>query len=251
MNYSRRVNRPDEDDLNPFPEYRDPQNLYAGNPKLLPEIIHSAELGYKWQNDNYSFVPSLYYRYKKNGFTSVVIPLNDSTLLTTQQNLSNDQAAGLELIFSAKAGTFFNSNLSANFFYNTIDGTDLGFTAKKSIYSMSANFNSTFTVTKSTMLQLSSNYRSARLTPQGKQYGTVVINAGIRQDLFKKKLAVTVTASDLFKTLKEKRELNTSFLTQTAIGRRDARVVYLSVAYQFGKTGKKPNEEKLQFDDNL
>lgn len=92
--------------MNPFPEYRDPLNLRAGNPKLLPEMIHSVEFGYKWQNDNFSIVPSLYYRYKKNGFTSVTIPLNDSVLLTTEQNLSNDQSAGLEIIFSAKAGNF-------------------------------------------------------------------------------------------------------------------------------------------------
>ena len=251
LNYSRRVNRPDEDDLNPFPEYRDPQNLQAGNPKLLPEIIHSVEFGYKWQDDNFSFVPSVYYRYKKNGFTWITIPLNDSTLLTTQQNLSNDQAAGLELIFSARSGTFFSSNVSANLFYNTIDGTDLGFTGKKSIYSMSANFNSTFTITKNTMVQVSSNYRSARLTPQGKSYGTFVFNTGVRQDLFKKKLTVTLTASDLFKTLKEKRELHTSFLTQTAVGIRDARTIYLGIAWHFGRAIKKPAEEKLQFDDSL
>jgi outer membrane receptor protein involved in Fe transport len=46
LNYSRRVNRPDADELNPFPEYLDPLNLRAGNPKLKPELIHSVEFGY-------------------------------------------------------------------------------------------------------------------------------------------------------------------------------------------------------------
>ena len=115
LNYSRRVRRPEADDLNPFPEYADPRNLRAGNPKLLPEIINSIEFGYKWQNDKYSFVPSLYYRYKQNGFTQVITKLNDSTFLTTQQNLSNDQSAGLELIFSAKPAKFVSANLSSNF----------------------------------------------------------------------------------------------------------------------------------------
>jgi outer membrane receptor protein involved in Fe transport len=100
LNYSKRVNRPEGDDLNPFPEYQDPRNLRAGNPRLLPEIIHSAEFGYQWRNDNFSFVPSLYYRFKKNGFTDVLVKLNDTTLLSTVQNLSNDVSAGLELIFS-------------------------------------------------------------------------------------------------------------------------------------------------------
>lgn len=251
LNYSKRVNRPDGDELNPFPEYQDPRNLRAGNPKLLPEIIHSIEFGYKWQNKNLSFVPSLYYRYKRNGFTSVVVPLNDSTLLTTTQNLSNSQASGLELIFSAKAGTFFNANLSSNFFYNSIDATDLGLSSNRSIISMSTNLNSTFTLSKTTMWQLSFNYRSARLTPQGKVFPTFVFNTGLRQDLFKKKVSVILTASDLFKTLQEKTELNTSFLKQTAIYKRDRQIIYLGVSYRFGKTVKKSGDEKLQFDNNL
>ncbi|HUS03128.1 MAG TPA: TonB-dependent receptor [Chitinophagaceae bacterium] len=251
LNYSRRVRRPEADDLNPFPEYADPRNLRAGNPKLLPEIINSIELGYKWQNENYSFVPSLYYRYKQNGFTQVTVKLNDSTFLTTQQNLSNDKSAGLELIFSARPAKFMQANISSNIFYNVIDASDLGFAAKRSVISMSTNFNTTFTITKNTMMQISSNYRSARLTPQGKSYGTFVFNSGIRQDLFKKKLSVTLTGSDLFKTLREKRELNTPFLKQLSIGRRDAQIFYLGLAFHFGKNIKKSTEEKLQFDNAL
>lgn len=251
LNYSRRVRRPEADDLNPFPEYADPRNLRAGNPKLLPEITNSIEFGYKWQNDKYSFVPSLYYRYKQNAFTQVVSKINDSTFLTTQQNLSNDKSAGLELIFSAKPFKFIQSNYSANIFYNVIDASNLGYTANKSVISFSTNTNTTISVTKNTMLQISSNFRSARLTPQGKSFSSFVFNAGMRQDLFKKKLSVTLTGSDLFKTLRDKRELNTSFLKQLSIGRRDAQIIYVGAAYHFGKTIKKSNDEKLQFDNNL
>ncbi len=251
LNYSKRVHRPEGDNLNPFPEYQDPNNLRAGNPKLLPEIIHSIEFGYKWQNEKLSFVPSLYYRYKQNGFTTVITPLNDSVLLTTQQNLSNDKSTGLELIFSAKAGKFLSSNLSANFFYNQIDASDLGYSNKKSIISMSINFNSTATITKTTLMQVSCNYRSPRLIAQGKTFGTFVLNAGVRQDLFKKKVSLTLTASDILNTLKQKTELNTQYLKQVSISTRDARIIYFSISYRFGKTAKKPAEEKLQFDNNL
>lgn len=251
LNYSRRVHRPEGDDLNPFPEYQDPKNLRAGNPKLLPEITHSIEFGYKWQNEKFSFVPSVYYRYREHGFTTVTLPLNDSVLLTTQENLSNDKSAGLELIFSAKAGKFLSANLSSNFFYNQIDASGLGYSNKKTIISMSTNFNATMSITKTTMWQVSTNYRSARLTPQGKVFGSFVFNTGIRQDLFKKKVSVILTASDLFNSLKQKAELNTSFLKQTSVGRRDARIVYLGISYRFGKITKKQTEEKLQFDNNL
>ena len=248
LNYSKRVNRPEGDELNPFPEYQDPRNLRAGNPKLLPEIIHSVEFGYKWSDNNFSLVPSIYYRYKQNGFTSVIRPLNDTVLLTTEENLLNDQSAGLEIIFSAKNGKWFTLNLSTNIFYNKIDASNLGYLDNKSVFSMSSNLNSSFTLAKTTMLQLSANYRSARLTPQGRFYPTAVLNAGIRQDLFRNKLSVTLTASDIFNSFRWKNKLNTIYLQQESVSRRDGRVIYLGVSYRFGVV-KKPKEEKLQFDE--
>jgi outer membrane receptor protein involved in Fe transport len=250
LNYSKRVNRPEADELNPFPEYQDPRNLRAGNPRLLPEIIHSVEFGYKWSNSNFSVVPSIYYRYKQNGFTSVIRPLNDSVLLTTEENLLNDQSAGLELIFSAKNGKWFTLNLNTNVFYNRIDASNLGFWENRSVFSMSSNLNSNFTVTKTTMLQLSANYRSARLTPQGRLYPFAMLNAGIRQDLFRNKLSVTLTASDVFNSFRQKRKLNTIYLQQETINRRDGRIIYLGISYRFG-VSKKEKEEPLQIDEGL
>src|SRR5205814_5818876 len=37
LSYSRRIRRPESDDLNPFPEFTDPYNMEAGNPRLHPE----------------------------------------------------------------------------------------------------------------------------------------------------------------------------------------------------------------------
>jgi outer membrane receptor protein involved in Fe transport len=252
LNYSRRVNRPEGDDLNPFPEYIDPLNLRAGNAKLLPEFIHSIEFGYQIKGKQFSFVPSIYYRYKYNSFTTVTKPLNDSVLLTTRENLSNDQSAGLELIFSLNLTKFFSAHLSSNIFYNTINASGLGFAEKRSIVSNSTNFNSTFTFTPNTQLQISCNYRSARQTAQGKQNATFVFNMGARQDLFKKKCTVTATLSDVFKTLRQKSTISSSYLQQTGINSRDARIFYIGFSYRFGSSNsKKPATEKMQFDNNL
>jgi len=116
---------------------------------------------------------------------------------------------------------------------------------------MSTNLNTTALLTKTTMLQVSCNYRSARLTPQGKTLGSFVLNTGMRQDLFKKKVSLVFTVSDLLKTQKQQTDLQLPELKQSSISRRDARVVYLGISYRFGKMIKKTSEEKLQFDDNL
>jgi len=69
LNYSLRANRPRGEDMNPFPEYRDPRNVQAGNPYLKPEFIHSVEFGYQVQDENISILPSIFYR---NRYTSLL-----------------------------------------------------------------------------------------------------------------------------------------------------------------------------------
>jgi hypothetical protein len=167
------------------------------------------------------------------------------------ENLSNDQSAGLELIFSVKAGKIFSANLSSNIFYSKIDASELGYSNTKSIVSMTTSFNSTLTLTKTTMWQVSCNVRSARLTPQGKVFPNFVMNTGIRQDVFKRKVSVILTTSDLLNTLKQKTRLDTPYLKQVVTGKRDARIFYLGISYRFGSSTKKAADEKLQFDNAL
>jgi outer membrane receptor protein involved in Fe transport len=251
LNYSRRVHRPESEDLNPFPEYRDPRNIQAGNPFLMPEFIHSVEFGYKLQNELISFIPSLYYRYTSNRFTSVTQALNDSTLLTTRTNLASDQSAGLELIVSGNLGEVFTSNMSANVFYDQIDASNLGYEAKKSVITWSGALTVSLNVVKGTMFQLNASYNAYRLTPQGESRPSSVVNVGARQDLFDDKLSLSLTVADLFHTLKRQLELNTPILNQTIINRRDSGILYFGLTYHFGTETKKTKEDQLRYDEGL
>ncbi len=252
LNYSRRVNRPEGDDLNPFAEYRDPTNIRVGNPYLKPELIHSIELGYQWKNDKLTILPGFYYRYKYNGFTSVSTPspANSSILITSFQNLSNDQAVGADVVVSGSINSRISSNFTANLFYNQIDASNLGYSNKRSTVTWSTNFNSIITLRSSTILQLNSNYRSARLTPQGKVLPSYVMNMGLRQEVLKKKGSVYFTASDLFKTLRQEQALDTPGLQIHSKTVSNSRIFYLGFSYTFG-TATKKKKDNLQFDNNL
>ena len=177
--------------------------------------------------------------------------INDiAVLLTKNVNLSNDQSAGLELIFSAKLGKVLSANFSSTIFYNQIDASNLGYSQKKTIYSMTSNLVTNINFTKTTMMQLSANYRSARLTPQGKIFPSVVANTGLRQDFNKGKMSATLTVSDLFNSLRQKMEITSPFLLESNLGRRDGRVIYIGFTYRLGVI-KKTKEEKLQFDNSM
>ena len=247
VNYSRRVRRPEADELNPFAEYADPTNVRVGNPYLQPEIIHSVELGYQWSNKHFSILPGIYYRYTYNRFTAITAPLNDSVLVTRQQNLSNDKAFGVDVVLTVHPSDKLNFNLIPNVFYNEIDASNLGYSNKKSTVTWSANFNGSYTMPWGAAIQLNSIYKSARLTPQGKYLPSFVLNVGVREEVLKKKGSVYLTVSDLFKSQRQVAELQSPLLLQNVEQRSNSRIFYLGFSYNFGIIKKKKD---LQFDNS-
>lgn len=249
VNYSHRIRRPEGEDMNPFPEYQDPYNLRIGNPKLKPADIHSIELGYQFKKNKTTFLSTLYYRYTYNGMTDTTGYINDSVKLTRRINLSKSTSAGLELVFSTAIGEFANFNLSTNTFYNTIDASSLGYSSNKSVIAWSANLGSGFNLTKSSVLQLTSSYTAEKLTPQGKQLPSFVLNIGFKQEVLKKKGAIVFTVSDVFNSLRNKSIVDIPELYERINRKRSARIVYIGFTYSFGNSKKKEKDNLIKFDN--
>lgn len=247
INYSKRVRRPQEDDLNPFPEYQDPRNVRAGNPDLKPEYINSIECGIQWNTESFSLIPSVYYRFTNNRFTQITRWLNDTTLLTTQHNLNTEKAGGIEVVASASVPNLCNIQISLNGYYNEIDASNLGYTVPSSAYAWSGNGSINWTLTKTTMLQVNGIYRSLRLTPQGENSPAYGINAGMKQELMDERITLTVSVSDIFNTMKFKNVLNTDMLKDTAERRRDGRVAYIGLTWHMGSGDKR--KDKIEYDN--
>ena len=250
LSYSKRVNRADSDEQNPFPEYSDPNTREVGNPYLKPEQIHSVELEYRWIEDKITFQPSLYYRFKEHGFTEIVRTVEDNISETSFTNLSKDQSAGIEFILTGNINNFLNYDLSANAFYQQIDASDLGFSKNKSAFTFDAKFGSNIKITKSTTGQLNAYYRSSRITPQGEFIPIFLLNAGLRQDIFKRQAALVLTVSDLFNTLDYESIVDAPTLNQRTYYGRNSQIIYLGFIYHFGRSIQK-KKEKITFEDKL
>jgi outer membrane receptor protein involved in Fe transport len=251
LNYSRRTNRPEGEDLNPFPEYRDPRNIQAGNPNLLPEYIHSLGLGCQFEYEHLTVLPGIYYRYTYNKFTTLTEAIDDTTLLTTRKNLATDQSAGFELTASGNFGELFTANLSSNAFYEQIDASNLGYGDRKSVYSWSGNMTVNAHLTKTLNWQINSSFNSARLTAQGENAPSYVVNTGIRQQLMDGRLSLTMTVADIFRTQKRELDLNTPALTRAFVGKRDAGIIYFGLTYHFDTPPKSNKEEQMKYDDGM
>ena len=250
-NYSHRVHRPESDDLNPYPGYQDPLNLRAGNPHLVPEEIHSVEAGYQYKQGETNYLATAYYRYQYHTMTEVTRYISGTVQLTTKENLAVNRSQGLELAATRKLGGLVSLNLNSNIYRSEIDASNLGYASNKSAFAWSAKLGADFHATKSTLVQLNSNYTAKRLTPQGYRMPTFVVNLGLRHNFADKKTAFVATVSDVFNSLKDRTVIDTPILRDEITRRRSTRIFYAGFVYSFGKATKKTKDDSLQFDNQL
>ena len=247
FSYSRRVNRPEADQLNPYPEYIDPRNAEGGNPYLSPEQIHSFELTYQDIFESLTITPSIFYRYKYDVFSPVSKLYGDSTVIITTENLSKQQSAGIEAIVSGRLYKIWDFDINASLFYNEIDASNLGYSNNKSNISGIVELNSLLKLGKKTFLQLNLSYNSPVLTAQGQRDEIFFVNLGFKQLLFYDQISMTFSVSDMFHSYKEKWNVNTSILNQlTKLYRNDA-VFYVGFSWRFGESYQ-GDEKKLEFE---
>jgi outer membrane receptor protein involved in Fe transport len=248
LSYSHRVQRPDSWDLNPFPQYDDPLNLYAGNPDLEPEDIHSIEAGWQYRQDDTTYLASIYRRYRYNGISDVTRLINGTTLFTTRENLATSRSTGIELGATTRVREKLALNLSANIYREQIEAGNLGFTNRRTTTAWDAKLNANWELSKSWVIQATSSYRARRLTPQGERRPTHLTNLGARFNLPNRKTSLVLTVSDVFESFKDRTVLDTPTLRNETVRTRSARIIFVGFIHHFGKSSKE-NGEELPFDD--
>ena len=150
MSFSKRINRPDYEDLNPFVNTSDPKNLSTGNPYLKPELAYRYELGYSRDlGKQSSIMINLFYRINENDIQPYVVyyptyQVGDSVYthvsVTTQQNIGRENNLGINLFgdvhFNAKLNIRGNVFL---FYRHTINAIDKGYNSNSFNYRFNIN----------------------------------------------------------------------------------------------------------------
>lgn len=200
--YGRRIHRPREWSLDPFPSYVDQYNIRIGNPSLDPEYINSYELSYQLRIKQKSFISiESYLRQTKNVMQRVSYLGDNDIMYHSTANLTSDQATGIEFMFNSYLTKWWTLNLTFNIFNYSIEGELLDETVNQVTNTWSSRFNSSFNLPKDIKLQINGFYNAPTVTAQGDRNAFVMFNAGLRKDFLDKKLSATLQVRDIFKTM--------------------------------------------------
>jgi outer membrane receptor protein involved in Fe transport len=198
--YSRRISRPQDYWLNPFPDYSDSYYISRGNPSLKPEFTDSYELNYQKRFKKGSLSFSAYYRLTHDLMQRTEDLLDNRMILLTFSNLDNDEAMGFELSPSVDIGKWCKLSPVFNLYKYSINGNVAGYNVSNSVMTWNAQLMAIFQIGSSTKLQLSGNYNAKSLDTQGELMPMYMANLSLKQEFFKRSLVVSLQAMNIFKT---------------------------------------------------
>src|SRR5574338_32342 len=232
LSYSRRINRPNENLLNPFPFYSDPNITIAGNPKLKPEYIDALELNYQKMYGSVFVSAQTYYRKSKDSFTQTFSVDTTGKLNIIFNNYGNSDVYGAELSLSFSLFEIIKLDPSVNIFQTQLDGLVDGLSVKKDFFNWSARLNTTVNFSADTRLQLSGNYMKF-IDAQSESDPFMMISASLKQDFFEKTMSLTLQARNLFRASDMKINTNGSNFDASALIKPESPVFTLMFSYNF------------------
>ena len=248
--YSRRIERPDGGDLEPFYTWFNANNVRIGNPNLKPELIDSYELGYQTFLGSISFSNDFYYRFTHDKIEHLNSVYSENVTLNSIANVGTDYSIGAEFMILFNPIKLWELNLMGDLYDYRIQGAISSLSFAKESFNWSIKNNNVFKVTSSTDLQLNTRYFSPSVSAQGKWEGFFVTDLAVKQDFMEKKLSLTLQINDLFKT--GKREFtsqgidfyNYNYFT------RQAPMVMLNVKFNFNNYKEQKSSNENQQDNS-
>ncbi len=242
--YSRRINRPDMDNLNPFRWYSNTYSYSSGNPLLQPSYISNYELSYTYNN---KLNASLYYLHLKNGFGQISFQdglENHGTYMNTYDN----DFFGLNVSYTDKilpwweATVYANASLTSSKIYNIEATPKNGKTFEYSI-------RNTFTLNQLKTISFFLNFSQSLPYQNANSYfhSFTNLDSGFKISLMEKQLQINASVSNIFAD-RWRGDLYYADNSQHFNNYWDGRGFRLSVNYTFGN--KKVKEARsINFDE--
>lgn len=239
FNYATRVDRPGFDQLLPYTNNSDPQNLRIGNPELQPSITHKFEMNYsRYFPDSRDFLNTGVYYSQANDDIDRISTLDTTTGVTTTKpmNLATDQDWGGNLTYQLHIFRWWDVTSNLNMEYSRLTGPDNMASLSNEYLTYGVNVNSNLRLPARFNIQLQGHYRSPRILPQGTFKAMNGMDLGIRKEMLKNNaLAISLNISDLLNTQQYSQHYETDAFIQDYDRKRTTRFIRLNLRYRFGK----------------
>ena len=260
--YTRRIERPEYMQINPFTNLSDPHNITTGNPNLRPEIGDLIEMAYNKTFPNGGNINiSLNERINTQDLKQITTfyplyqirdSLYSNVSVTKIQNIGAEYNSGcnISVSYPITKNFTFRSNISAfhrNIISPSLGNIDMGFRYR-------CNFNLMCQLPKNLVAEAFGNYNSATQNVQGMNPQSITYTFAFRKQFWNKKASFGFTATNPFNEyVQQITTTNTNNYSSYNIKELPFRSFGISFTYKFGKLEfkKEKDENKNDYLNNL
>lgn len=241
LSYSRRIDRPGYDDLNPTLREIDNKTFTKGNEFLRPQYSNSVELAH-----TYSFLTtSLSYTNTTDAMLQIA-GQDNQTGVTYQmmKNLNSEKIYSLNIFGSKNIFKWWQLNSNLNIFHSnykyTYDNNDYNGGQTSANYYL----NNAMTIFKDLIIETSFYYQSSLTRGIDKIKSFNFVDAGIRKSFLSNNLNIKLSISDIFNTRIIHGSTNYQNIDLNFTGKRESRIGRLNLTYRFGNSAIKAQRQR-------
>jgi hypothetical protein len=235
--FTRRMTRPNFDQLNPFRFYLSPLNYVVGNPYLRPSVINSLNLAYNYRDFNIAITAGretdLMTRYPEYNRVT-------NELLYLGANLPHSDFANIQSGYSFSITRWWKTTHNLGLYYHKEQMPYLGKTYAIGVTDCTINGSQVFTLPKGITTDLTYRYgsKSGNSLYIFRPYGSADI--GLQKSWLQGRLNTKLNAYDIFNTHAVRRVFRETAIIDNRLTHWFAtQRVVLTVGYNFGKANYK------------
>jgi len=241
MNFGKRINRPNYQDLNPFEFVFDNYTYSKGNPYLLPELSTQMEVNYSYRG---ALNIGLGYSHTNNVFQDISTQKGEITQATTY-NIGTEKRFFMNFSLYLPVNKWWDlyTNLSPN--YKRYQGQVPEGIIDQSAWAMNWYGSNSFSLPKQWKIQISSWGNIATKEAMSATAWLGSVDMGVGKSWKDKPWSFRVSITDIFNTQRWKQEVDFGNVHYQYLRKWESRNLRLQVTYKFGKTKFSKRDREL------
>lgn len=247
FNYSKRIDRPNYQDLNPFEYKMNDYSYRKGNINLKPQITNAISVTHTYK---YMLNTKLEYAHTSDVFAELLDTIDQTKLFQFKDNLATQDIVSLNVSFPfayKKFSSFFNVNT-----YYSVFKADYGDNRKVNLDVFACNVYGmlSYKINNWLSAEVSGWYTSPSIW-QGtfKSIAMGGIDAGVQARVLKGKGNLKLSVGDIFRSMEWGGSSNFAGLDVNARGHWESQQVRLNFTYNFGNNKIKSRQRSNAAED--
>ena len=232
LTYSKRVQRPNYQSLNPFEYKIDELSFSKGNPFLQPQYTDNLKLSHTF---NYRLTTSISYSFIEDYFARITEAVGDDQNFLTTRNVANQKVINLGISYPTRFNDWWSIYFSVNAYRSIFEANNSDF-IPISQNTLSLYAQNTFKLPWALRAEVSGWYSSPSIwggTYRTRSLGS--LNLAIQKQFFNDKLTARLAVNDVLFTSPWQGDTQFGNLVIAGNGGGDSRQVRFNLAYNFGR----------------